>query len=91
MDKRVLLYTDNSALVSVLNKQTSKEPLVMVLVRKLVLLCLQFNLVLSARHIPGIDNTSADALSRLQMARFRLLNPTAEIQPTVIPDLPICL
>ena len=89
--KRILLHTDNQALVAVLQKQSSKEPLVMVLVRRLVLCCLKHNLVLTAEHIAGKDNTIADALSRLQMVRFRELSPQADQDPTPIPPLPVSL
>ena len=91
MNRRVVLHTDNLALVSVLHKQTSKEPLVMVLVRRLVLQCLKCNLVLTARHIPGLENKAADALSRFQMARFHELVPTANSGPTPTPPLPLQL
>lgn len=87
----LILYTDNSAIVSVLNKQTSKEPLVMILVRKLVLLCLTHNIVVEARHVPGADNSTADALSRLQMVRFRELFPRADREAVRTPPLPVAL
>ena len=87
-NKRILIRTDNQALVSVLTKQTSKEPLVMILVRRLVLFCLRFNLILSALHIPGIKNQIADALSRLQMKEFRDRAPWADKVATAIPCLP---
>ena len=37
MDKCVAFYTDNAAIVDVINQQTSKQPLIMILVRNLVL------------------------------------------------------
>lgn len=86
--KQLILHTDNEAIVSVLLKQTSKEPLVMILVCRLVLQCLRCNVVLEARHIKGTKNVSADALSRLQMARFHASNPAANLCPTPIPPLP---
>ena len=39
-NKRLTLFTDNMALVAVLKKQTSKNKINMVLMRKLVLVCL---------------------------------------------------
>ena len=87
-NRRLKLYTDNSALVEVLENQSSREPLVMVLVRHLVLLCLQHNIVLSTNHIPGKSNLLADKLSRGQVAQFRSLHSTAEASPTIIPPLP---
>lgn len=90
-NKQLVLHTDNIAIVAVLQKQTSKEPLVMTLVRKLVLLCLKYNLVVSAQHVPGENNSIADALSRFQMERFRNLCSWAEAEAICIPPLPAAL
>ncbi|KAJ1179113.1 hypothetical protein NDU88_004349 [Pleurodeles waltl] len=38
-----------------------------------------------ARHVPGINNDIADALSRFQWQRFRGLAPGADVQKTAIP------
>ena len=90
-NKRLLLYTDNLSLVAVLNKQTSRDPLVMILVRRLVLACLKFNLVLCTQHIPTKKNKFADLLSRLQFQEFRRLHPAANPDPDQIPPLPASL
>ena len=42
----------------------------MVFVRKLVSICLHYNIVFKAKHIPGVRNRLADALSRLQVHTF---------------------
>jgi hypothetical protein len=58
----------------------------MFFVRKLVLVCLQNNILFKARHIPGIKNSLADSLSRLQIHRFKVLaSPTMDPMPTMIP------
>ncbi len=57
----------------------------MVVLRELVLKCLQFNIVLRAEHIPGAMNIFADALSRLQVEKFMRLVPQADPAPTDIP------
>ena len=69
-NKSVCFYTDNEALVAIINKQTSCEPCVMTLLRKLVLVCLRSNIFFTARHVPGKDNILADKLPRLQMDEF---------------------
>ena len=84
----VKLLTDNEALSFSINKQSSKEPLVMSWIRKLVLLALRFNVVIKAFHIPGQFNSQSDSLSRLQIHRFKMLHPTADEQPTKNPPLP---
>jgi hypothetical protein len=75
--KRIILRSDNNAVIAIINKQTSKCPEIMKLVRQFVLQCLKVNLTFYARHIPGKLNNIADALSRFQMERFRQLAPAA--------------
>ena len=65
-NKAIRLHCDNLALVHIINKQTSKEPLTMVLIRRIVLHCLTYNIAFQAEHIPGKINTLADSLSHLQ-------------------------
>ena len=52
-NKCVAFYTDNAAIVDIINQQTSKHPLVMILVRDLVLTSLTYNILFRARHIPA--------------------------------------
>ena len=54
----VAFYTDNAAIVDIINRQTSKHQLVMILVRDLVLTSLKYNILFRARHIP--DNRHAE-------------------------------
>ena len=71
--------------VTIINKTTSRDPTIMVLFRQLVLACLKFNIFFSAQHVPGVHNTSADALSRLQVSKFKELAPAGvQALPTVI-------
>lgn len=44
--------------------------------RKLVLICLQFNMLFKAKHVRGINNGPADSLSRLQIRRFQQMAPS---------------
>ena len=39
----------------------------------------------SAQHVPGINNQTADALSRFCWQAFRQLVPDAQLHPTWIP------
>ena len=79
------MHTDNQALVSIINKQTSKSKRVMMLVRKMVLLLLENNIMFKAQHIYGKVNNIADALSRKQFQKFRTLAPNADQDPEPIP------
>ena len=65
--KRLQFWCDNQSVVSIINSGHSKVPRIMELVRKLVLLSMQHNFLVRARHVPGVSNEVADALSRFQM------------------------
>ena len=83
----ILFFTDNESLVHVINKQTCKDKHLMAFVRKLVSICLHHNILFKAKHIPGIHNNQADALSRLQVQTFRHLAPAhMDPLPTDIPQ-----
>ena len=85
-NKKLRIHTDNQDLVYVINKKTSREKSIMPLVRKLVLTALHNNTLVHAVHIPGVSNSLADALSRLQLERFRKLAPNMEAQASVVPS-----
>ena len=86
-NKRVLFRCDNQAVVTILNKQSTRSKLSMNILRKFVLACLTHNIRFKAKHIPGAKNGIADALSRGQLVRFRTLAPDADCLPTPLPTL----
>jgi hypothetical protein len=90
-NQAIVFHTDNLALVHIINKQSSKDKPTMVLVRQLVLLCLQYNILFTAVHIPGKYNNLCDSLSRLQIARFHRLAPWADARPVRTPPVPLLL
>ena len=81
----VAFYTDNAAIVDIINRQTSKHQLVMILVRDLVLTSLKYNILFRARHIPGVHNSGADYISRLQVEQFKQISPEADVLPKKFP------
>ena len=85
-NKKLLFHIDNQAVVTILNNKSSKSPGVVVLVRKLVLVSLKHNMFIKGQHIMGKLNGIVDALSGSQFQRFRELVPSAEKEPTPIPD-----
>lgn len=83
---RILFFTDNEALVHVISKQSCRDRDLMFFVRRLLLVCLAKNICFKAKHIPGVRNFLADALSRLQLQTFRELAPASmNLLPTEIP------
>jgi len=63
----VKYYGDNEAVTTIINKQTSKNSLLMCVVRPLVLELLKCNVNMSAVHIPGKLNFLCDKISRQQI------------------------
>jgi lipid-A-disaccharide synthase-like uncharacterized protein len=61
----VILHSDNLAVVHVIDKNTSKDPSLMLLMRRLTVLSLTHNIHFQAEHIEGVKNKAADLLSRL--------------------------
>lgn len=85
-NKSVLFFSDNETVVAIINKQTSPNPHMMALLRRLVTVSLCFNIRFRAKHIPGTENVLADALSRLQVRAFRKTAPHMDRLPTRVPD-----
>ena len=81
----VVLHCDNNTVVHVINKTTSKDPNLMILMRRLMLLSLQHNIHFVTKHVPGVNNSAADMLSRLQVTEFQARFPHMEHEPTQVP------
>lgn len=88
-NKKIILHIDNEALVTTLNKQTVDHSHTMVIIRHIVLVALEYNIIFKAVHVPGVQNTLADPLSRLQIdvfkQRARDQNVTVEDDPIQVP------
>ena len=83
--KRLLFHCDNDAVVHIWLSGRSHCPDLMDLVRDLFFIAANNNFNVMIRHIPGINNSIADALSRLQLSRFRALAPQADPHPSPTP------
>ncbi|XP_043215429.1 uncharacterized protein LOC122378437 [Amphibalanus amphitrite] len=81
----VLMHCDNTGVVCAWEKGWSRDRRLMSLVRQTLFTAAQHSFALRVSHIPGIDNSAADALSRLQISRFRAINPTAAASATPLP------
>ena len=82
----VLFHSDNQAVVEVLNKQSSKDKHLMLLVRPLVLVLIRYNINLKLKHIPGLENGLPDAISRFQVTHQLLQSHAMKPHPEVIPS-----
>lgn len=84
---KIILRSDNEALVGILNKKSSKNHRVMHLLRFLILLTLENNIQIKAVHIRGKRNTICDSISRFQWQRLSTLLPEhASKHPTPVPQ-----
>lgn len=85
--KRIVFHCDNLGTVQIIQKGRSKVPSIMLLMRKLTWCAAVYNFCVYAKHVPGVLNTIADALSRFQMDKFRKLVPRASQDPCPCPSL----
>lgn len=85
-NKTIIFHCDNSSVVSALNTQTSRNKMIMMLIRPLILIFLNNNIHFSSVHIPGNINILCDQLSRQQMTQEVLLYHGMNLHPTVIPN-----
>ena len=83
--KAILIHTDNSAVVEILNKGRSRSLVIMQFLRRLTLISAKHQFILKAAHIPGHENGIADSLSRFQFQKFRNSAPEADLHPIPVP------
>ena len=79
--KRIQFWYDNESVNAIINSGHSKATRLMELMRFLVLLSMKHNFFVRARHVPGVSNDIADALSGFQDERFRASAPKAQKNP----------
>jgi hypothetical protein len=83
--KKNLFRVDDMALLTIMNKRTSKSKSVMKLLRPLVMCTLRNNMHFKTVHLEGSINMIADALSHFQMSRFMEIAPNADQHPAQTP------
>ena len=86
----IVFHCDNLAIVTIINKQSSKCPKIMSLIRPLVLELLKHNIRFTSQHIPSVRNTICDDISRTQditaiPARFGLAPSPTPIPAALLP------
>ncbi len=78
---QVVVHCDNTAAVSVVNSGYSRDPQIMHLLRSLFFIKAHLEIELWAVHIPGVENTIADAISRDNRSVLFSQAPEAEPWP----------
>ena len=69
---RINFHSDNTAVVAVLHKRSSRHPPLMHLLRCLYFYAAYYKFEFVAHHVPGASNTAADAISRNNLSLFML-------------------
>ena len=83
---QVLCFSDNMSVVHAICSRSVRNPQLMRLLRALFFVEAHFNMSLGARHVAGVSNTAADALSRDNVDLFRLSAPQADAHPSPPPE-----
>ena len=84
---KVLFQCDNSSVVAALQKGSAKDKTVMHLLSCLWFFVAHYDIVLMPEHIAGVDNCTADHLSRNNMYNFFSINPQVSPIPTPVGPL----
>ena len=85
-NKKIVLRSDNQALIYILNKKSSKSRRVMHILRPLVLTSMIRNIHFKASHVVASSNGIADSISRQDWSQFRRLAPWAGESPVPVPE-----
>lgn len=84
-DRSILFHVDNMAVVNLINTQKARDTRVLRLLRCFMLHSLRLNMVFKAKHIAGVNNVIADALSRFNWQKFHELVPGVDTCKTPVP------
>ena len=84
--KCLTVHSDNMAVVHIINNCTSKNSIMMKLVRKLVLFSMSNDIFIRATHIVGSTNLTSDFLSRDKVLEALQHNRGLKMRPVVIPE-----
>ena len=86
---RICVHCDNMAVVDLLKSLTSRDTLIMQLLRCLAFYAAYYRFEIESVHVPGVKNIATDAISRNHMTLFASLHPQArrQIIPQQVLDL----
>ena len=84
-EKHINFQCDNASLVAAINKGSSKDLLVMYLLRCLCFFAAHYDIYVTATNLPGITNITADHLSHGRLVEAFQSTPTLMQQPTNFP------
>ena len=80
-----VIWNSDMAVVEVIRKRSTRQPILLHLLRCLYFYAAYYKFHYSAHHIPGVANVAADAISRNNLSLFLSLIPQAA-SPSQIPQ-----
>ena len=81
----VIFLVDNLSIVHVLNSKTSKDPIIMDMIRKMIVTSMCYQIDFAAKHIMGARNILPDKISRLQEDQALRIAPWLHKTPQEVP------
>ena len=84
--ERVIIRTDNMAVMTTINKKSCKHPLMMAFMRKISLLSLRLKIKLSATYISTKNNYIPDLISRYALSLQIINGYSMAPSPVVLPS-----
>ncbi len=80
----IIFFSDNEAVVQIVNKQSARDSHIMILIRLLVLKLLELNCSFQVVYVPGVKKVLPDRISRFQESRVLLETFKMLMEPTLI-------
>ena len=90
-NKHVVVFSNNTPTVAVINDKLASSPNLMHLIRFFVLHCMLNNITVQARYVPGKFNKISDALSRFQFQKFSRATPLGRGHTYPMPYIPVSI
>lgn len=84
-NSKILFLSDNQPVVDIINNKSCKNKTLMILIRRLVLASMKWNVIFRSKHIQGKTNIVADLLSRSQFQKAHKVAPWLSSAPADIP------
>ena len=82
--KRLRFHCENLSVMNLWKNGTSLQGELMDIIRKLLYCSARQEFTVEVVHIPGVDNSISDTLSRFQFCRFRTLASRADQYPVAV-------
>ena len=82
----VCCHCDNQSVVAVVRGGYCRDPAMAHMLRCLFFLEAKYDILLTARHVPGVENGAADAISRNRLEVFFDLTPQAQRRACPVPQ-----